>query len=222
MGDTNAADDSLLLAETMATRLCHDLSGHVNAVAGAMEMLRDDPTIGEDAIILAHDASTVLVRRLRLLRAAWGAGAADMGVHEFQGLTAGAFGPSIRLDLEGLESGGRFTGTAARLALNVVLLAAESLPRGGLVEMAGEPARDVMVRINGPHAAWPNGLAAMIADPAHARRHLRGQSHSGAARALQAPFTALIAHAARLRMSFLMGGDSIPPPPLLVSLRQAD
>jgi histidine phosphotransferase ChpT len=222
MGDTNAADDSLLLAEAMATRLCHDLSGHVNAVAGAIELLRDDPASGEDAINIAHEASIVLVRRLRLLRAAWGSGGADMTVCEFHRLTSDALGPAVRVDLDGLESAGCFNAAAARLALNVMLLGAESLPRGGLVEMAGEPARDVVVRISGPQAAWPRGLAAMFADPAQARGSLRSQSQTGAARALQAPLTALIAHDAGLRISVLMGADSAPPAPLLLSMRPAE
>jgi histidine phosphotransferase ChpT len=219
MGEIEAAEDSLLLAETLATRLCHDLSGHVNAVAGAVEMLRDDPASGEDAIVLAHDASTVLVRRLRLLRAAWGGGGADMAVPDFLQLTNGAFGPMVRLDLDGLGQDGRFSALAGRLALNVVLLAVECLPRGGLVELSGEPERDLLVRISGPRAAWPTGLAAMMADPAQARGSLRGKSQSGAARTLQAPLTALLAHVARLRMGLLMGGEAVPAPPLLVSMR---
>lgn len=222
MGEIEAAEDSLLLAETLATRLCHDLSGHVNAVAGAVELLRDDPGCGEEAIVLAHDASTVLVRRLRLLRAAWGGGADTMTVADFQRLTEGAFGHAVRLDLDGLHPDGHFSPSAARLALNVILLAAESLPRGGIVELAGQPERDLMVRINGPRAAWPSGLAAMMADPAQARGGLRGQAPSGGARTLQAPFTALLAHATRLRMGFLMGGEAVPAPPLLVSMRPSD
>ena len=36
--------------------------------------------------------------------------------------------------------------------------------RGGIIEAAGQPDQDIVVRIRGPRAAWPGGLAAMLAD----------------------------------------------------------
>lgn len=220
MGDFNGSDDGLLLAQTLATRLCHDVSGQVNAIAGALEMMNDDPAMAADATELCHDASAALVRRLRLLRAAWGVSGAALAVTELRDILVGAFGRAVRLDLDALPQAGIFPPDAARLALNVVLLAAESLPTGGVVQVTGDPEHDLLVRISGPRAAWPHGLAGMLVDPAHARGSLRNADHTASARSVQAPLTALIAHASGLRLAFLIAPTAEAAPPLLVAMRQ--
>lgn len=217
MAEMIGADDGLLLAEILATRLCHDLSGQVNTVVSAIEMLREEPGAAEEAMDLASDAGMALVRRLRLLRAAWGANSLGLGVSELRSLVTGAFGSAIRLDLDHLAPTGAFAPDATRLVLNVMLLAAESLPAGGAMELAGDPMDDVMIRIRGPRAGWPPGLAGMLADPAHARMSLRN-GHAGP-RGLQAPLTALIAHATGLRLAFLMAAQAEAAPPLLMEIR---
>jgi len=214
------ADDALLLAETLATRLCHDLSGQLNALVGAVEMMREDPQLTDEAASLAQDAGEAMVRRLRLVRAAWGSGCTAMSVDELCGLLSGVFGRHLRLDLAGLAKAGAFSPSAARLTLNVLLLAAESLPAGGVVAVAGDPEQDLVVRIDGPRAAWPPGLAGMLADPADARTCLRDCDGIAAARVLQAPLTALIAHAAGLRLTLLLGPATEAAPPLLVALNK--
>jgi len=212
------AADALLLAEALAARLCHDLSGQVNALVGAVEVMRDDPAPDPEAIDLASDAGEALVRRLRLARSAWGSGGGPMAVAEWRSLVDGMARRGVRLDLDGVAGAGSFTPAAARLSLNVMLLACECLPAGGVIEVAGEPHQDLLVRISGPRAAWPAGLAAMIGDPAEAMQTLRRADTVAAARSLQASLTALIAHASGQRLSFLLGAGAEAAPPLLVGL----
>ena len=76
--------DGLLLAETLAVRLCHDLSGQVNALTGCMEILREEAD--PEALALAGDAADMLARRLRLARAAWGRTGGPMSVAEWRQL----------------------------------------------------------------------------------------------------------------------------------------
>lgn len=209
--------DILFLAETLATRLCHDLSGQVNAIAGAAEELRDSPAPDRDAIDLANDAAEALVARLRLARAAWGRLGGPMGVDEWRALVTIMPRRGVTLDLDGIPGDGFFAPAAARLALNVLLLATEALPAGGVVEVAGHPDQDILVRIHGPRAAWPTGLAGMIADPAAAIDVLRRADGVAAARTMQAPLTVLIAHASGQRISLLMGAQTEAAPPLLVA-----
>ena len=220
MHERNDANDALLLAEVLATRLCHDLSGNLNALVGAVDLLRDEPEAAEEALVLATDAATALVRRLRLLRAAWGGNGAALGVDELRTMIDGAFGHRLRIDLSRLAKSGSFAPMAARVTLNVLLLAAESLPMGGVVEIAGDPNHDLIVTITGPRAAWPAGLAMMLADPAEARRCLRATAGALAARTLQAPLTAWIAHATGLRLTFLLANETESAPPLLMALTQ--
>lgn len=220
MHERDEAKDALLLAEVLASRLCHDLSGQTNALVGAIEMMRDEPSAAAEALLLAADAATMLTRRMRLLRAAWGGGGAPLDVAGLRSLTDGVFGHRLRLDLSGLHGSDVFTPVAARLTLNVVLLAAESLPAGGVVEMAGDPAQDLLVTIDGPRAAWPSDLASMLSDPMAARDRLGGVDGLTAARTVQAVLTAMIAHATGLRLTFLLAGEVESAPPLLVALTQ--
>ena len=212
---------TLFLAEVLAMRLCHDLSGQMNALAGAIEELRDTEAPDRDTIELASDASASLVHRLRLARAAWGRSDSPMAVDEWRELVEVMPRRGVALDLDGVNENGIFAPAAARLALNVMLLATESLPAGGTVRVAGEPDQDLLVRIQGPRAAWPAGFAAMMADPAEAIDHLGRNEGVTAARMLQASLTALIAHATGQRLSFLLGPAADSAPPLLVALTVA-
>ncbi len=210
--------DALFLAETLASRLCHDLSGEVNALAGAVEEMRDSACPDRDAIELANDACEALVRRLRLARAAWGGLGGPMGMEEWRTIVDFMPRRGVTLALDGVSEAGFFAPAAARLTLNVLLLATESLPAGGVVEVSGKPERDLLVRIRGPRAAWPAGMAGMMADPAEAVDHLRRIDAMAAARTLQAALTALIAHATGQRISFLLGPHAEDAPPLFVAL----
>ena len=87
-----------------------------------------------------------------------------------------------------------------------------------LGEVSGKPERDLLVRIRGPRAAWPAGMAGMMADPAEAIDHLRRIDGMAAAKTLQASLIALIAHATGHRISFLLGPQTEDAPPLLVAL----
>ena len=72
--------------------------------------------------------------------------------------------------------------------LNLLLLAAESLPGGGIVALSGSPAHSILVTISGPRAAWPAGLAIWLNDEAAAWQAMLADP-----RRLQAPLTALLA-----------------------------
>ena len=218
MSGRQTSVDSLFLTETLASRLCHDLSGEVNAIAGAVEELRDSASPDRDAIELANDACEALVRRLRLARAAWGGLGGPMAMDEWRALVDFMPRRGVTLALDGISGAGFFAPAAARLTLNVLLLATESLPAGGVVEVIGQPERDLLVRIRGPRAAWPAGLAGMLADPAEAIDQLRRSDGVAAARSLQASLTALIAHASGQRISLLLGAQTEDAPPLLVAL----
>ena len=87
-----------------------------------------------------------------------------------------------------------FPAPVGRLVLNLLLLAADLLPQGGVLRLDGG-AGDLIARLHGPQAAWPAGLIGMLADAATAWQAL------GNPRTLQAPLTALLArhHGLRLR-----------------------
>jgi len=101
-----------------------------------------------------------------------------------------------------------FPPAIGRLVLNLVLLAADSLPQGGVLRLDGGPA-DVIARLDGPNAAWPAGLIGMLADEIAAWQALTSP------RTIQAPLTALLARHHGLRLAVLLsGGPTTLAPPL--------
>lgn len=211
-------NQSLRLAELLCARLCHDLSGPLGAVIGVLEIAREEQPDSE-TLALAEDTAVELGQRLKLLRAAWGQDGDDMDAGRLRGL-ADCLSSSrrVRLDLAGLEPDAVFPPPAARVILNLVLLAAESLPGGGIVALSGSPGGSILMTISGPRAAWPAGFAICINDETAAWEAMMIDP-----RRLQAPLTALFARGYGFRLSMLMPagpmGEAEPLPPLLLSLR---
>ncbi len=216
LGDLGV-NDSLRLAELLAIRLCHDLSSPLGTLMGSLEMLNEDPETAEEALALANEVSATLGKRLRLFRAAWGGAAPALRIDEFATLATGLpQGRRVTVNLDRLTPTHGFPPNAARLALNVLMLAAESLPSGGVVTLAGDPQAEMQITISGPRAAWPAGLAAFLVDDARAWAALMAEDIE-ASRTMQGPLTALIARAAGIRLSMLMASDAEAAPPLLLA-----
>ena len=170
-----------------------------------------------ETLALAEETAVELAQRLKLLRAAWGVEAEELDLLQLQ-----AFGEALssnrrlRLDLEGLDAEAVFPPAAAKVVLNLLLLAAESLPAGGVVALAGSPGNTVLVTIAGPRAAWPAGFVSHLTDDSAAWAAV-----TASPRHLQGPLTALLARAHGCRLSILMpagaGGEGDMLPPLLLS-----
>ena len=200
--------ETLRLVELTCARLCHDLGGLIGTVGNALDMVVEDAGGGDEVLAFAASASRALTQRLRLLRAAWGP--------ETEALTPAALhalaGPPLaarRIDLNVrvLSPGARFSPASGRVALNVILLAGDALPRGGAIILMGEPS-DLFIRIDGPGAAWPPGLTTCLRDEAAALEAL------ATARSPQMPLTALLALGRGLRLSPVFG-----PAAALIGLR---
>jgi len=207
---------SLRLAELLCARLCHDLSGPLGALIGVLEMAREEIPANE-TVVLAEQTAVELAQRLKLLRAAWGLDGEELDLLRLQSLAASlSASRRLRLDLAGLEPGLIFAPPLARLVLNLLLLAAESLPGGGIVALSGMSSDNLLITISGPRAAWPAGFGGCLADEAAAEA-----AALSSVRGLQAPLTVLLARGFGYRLSMLMpvgaGGDSAAAPPLMLS-----
>ncbi|HEY8288422.1 MAG TPA: histidine phosphotransferase family protein, partial [Acetobacteraceae bacterium] len=156
--------NALRLAEFVCARLCHELSGLIGTLDGALELLPDAQPSGCEPLGLARSASTDMVRRLRFVRAAWGPEGEALSVSAIELLTGGLGGARrLAIDFGGLPKEVVFPPAEARMMLNLLLLASDSLPGGGEMAVMGVPS-DLFVRITGPGAGWPAGLAACLAD----------------------------------------------------------
>jgi histidine phosphotransferase ChpT len=203
--------NGLRLAELLADRLCHDLSGPLNAMQGAAEVATDDAAMAGEAMGIVMEATQLLVRRLRLLRAAWGT-AAPLSSAEFVAFAEGLATRRLAISTEHLDPWSSFSAEGARLALNALLLAVGAVGGNGRLTIGGNPDGDVVFRIEGPRAAWPIGFIGLLAEPDQAWAMLDDPSR------LQGPLTVLLAQAAGLGISVLLGPKIEAAPPIILRL----
>jgi histidine phosphotransferase ChpT len=202
---TEQERDRLMIAETLCARLCHDFAGPLGTVMGGLELMTGGQGVKAQALQLASDAAVAMGGRLRLMRAAWTGDCGPLDAAQLGALAAG-LPARVRADLTGLQ-GGPFEPAVARVLLNLLLLGAEALPKGGTVALAGRPGSDVLATIAGARAAWPAELPAAMA----------AASPLDDPRTVQTPLVVLLARSAGLRLSVLMapGGTDAAPPLLL-------
>jgi len=209
--------DSLRLAELVCARLCHDLAGPIGALLGTLEIVREQQPDSEEAAF-AEETALEAAERLKLLRAAWSQDGDGLDIPVLLAVTAHlAASRKIQVDVAGLEPGTAFPPAAARLILNLLLLAAQSVPGGGDIALSAAGRGNVLLTISGPRAAWPAGFAEWIVDETAA-----WEAAISDVRNFQAALTALLARDHGFRMSMLMpvgtGNEMEASPPLLVQI----
>ena len=213
-GPSPSPTASLRLAELLAARLCHDLASPLGTVTGLIDLMEET---GEHAMLAdARQAAAQIGNRLRLFRAAWASDPSELDPGRLATLaTAALVDGRVNLNFSALLRLPAFTPAAGRVVLNLVLLGAEALHGNGTVHLAGAANQEIMLRIDGPRAAWPVGMAACLMAPETAWDHLTDP------RMLQMPLTILLAAQAGHRLSLLMPASARPgpPPPLLLDLR---
>jgi len=151
--------DTLTLSQDVCARICHDLGGPLGALSGALDLAEAAP---EEALSVAREGAEAMRRRLRLWRAAAGAGTGPMGRDSIAELLDGALSNGrVAADLSGLPEE-PMAAPVAQAVLAAALLGSEALPRGGTVHLTGDGAA-LAVWPEGRNAAWPAGLTATLA-----------------------------------------------------------
>ena len=128
------------LAALLASRLCHDLTGPVGAISNGVELLMEetDEDMRRQSLELVEMSAGEANRRLIFFRLAIGAAGglqAAISLSDARRVALDFF-EGRKMDLEWPETLGtglQLSSAAVRLLLNLLLLAAESLPRGGRV-----------------------------------------------------------------------------------------
>ena len=130
------------LAALLCARICHDLVSPVGALTAALEVFDDDDNLDmrDDAMELIKLSAGQASAKLQFLRLAFGAGGSAPGIvgtEELKTLTMGVYGSGKaaidwQVEVDGLDK------PAARLLLNLVMLAAMAVPRGGDIVITAE------------------------------------------------------------------------------------
>ena len=128
------------LAALLASRLCHDLTGPVGAIGNGVELLMEetDEDMRRQSLELVEMSAGEANRRLTFFRLAFGAAGGLQAAISLSDARRAAldFFEGRKAELEWPETLGadlQLSSAAVRLLLNLLLLAAESLPRGGRV-----------------------------------------------------------------------------------------
>lgn len=149
---------STRIASLLCSRLCHDMVGPIGALNNGVELLGDDddPELRRQALDLLGDSAAEALRRLTFFRLAFGmaGGFGDaIGLAELRKAAAGLFTQGrTRLDWPEAAPGAPpgLPKLQARLLLNLVLVAASCLPKGGVLSVAVPGETAATVTVSGP------------------------------------------------------------------------
>jgi histidine phosphotransferase ChpT len=160
----------LRVAELLVSRLAHELVNPIGAVSNGVELIAELGSADADALRLIEHSARAAAARLQFYRLAYGQASgtnADLSLAEARPL-AEAVMTTARLRLDwpaGAAAERRLGREALQLALNLLVLAAEALPRGGVVALglaAGPAGPELFIEARGEQAALsPEARAAL-------------------------------------------------------------
>jgi histidine phosphotransferase ChpT len=201
--------DPLDLAALLCSRVCHDVISPVGAIVNGLEVLDDekDEDMRGFAIDLIKRSAKTASARLQFCRLAFGA--------------AGSAGASIDTgDAENVVRGlleddkMKIVWTAPRLlmpknkvklVLNLCLIAAAAVPRGGVIEVRitgdGGDGTEMRLDAKGPNARLAAHVPALVAG--------RPENENVDAHGIQAFYTGLVARAANMSVSLEAGPEGV-------------
>ena len=141
--------DDIRLGQLMCSRLCHDMVGSVGAINAGLELAEDEGSAADvtaEAVGLSRRSADEAGRKLAFFRAAFGLG---------WGVEAASAAAEAKRLAEGYLLGGRVSlawpdpaaapplpSSAAKLALGMILIGTECLPRGGEVTVVAAALED--------------------------------------------------------------------------------
>lgn len=181
------------LMELLSSRICHDLVSPVGAINNGLEFMEDmadDPDGRKEATSLIAHSATAAGARLMAFRLAYGAGAVDGNVKPED--VQKAFGTLIRTDGKIRQSWDPYgplgipanTRAFAKVLMGTLMLAQDSLPKGGMVFVDAGTGAETLVTAEGTGATVRDGvtdaldgtLAMDKVDPRTVHPYVLGQS----------------------------------------------
>ncbi|MDB5380183.1 MAG: hypothetical protein JWR00_4629 [Rubritepida sp.] len=143
------------LAELLASRICHDLGSPVASITALLPQAAD-PAAHE----ILTETTEEIGARLKLFSAAFGS-SDELAWSELAPLLRGA-PMAHRVRFEMAAAAVQLQPGRVRLVLSAALLAAEALPRGGIVRISRDPEGSVALLPEGRDAVWSPTLVQLL------------------------------------------------------------
>jgi len=205
---TTISLDPLDLAALLCSRVCHDVISPVGAIVNGLEVLEDEKEQGmrDIALDLIKKSARAASARLQFCRLAFGAAGsagASIDTGDAEGVTRSLI-VNEKISLEWLAARQLLPKNKVKLLLNLCLIAAATVPRGGKisVDVIGQ-GDDAVLRVSsrGPNAKLHSGVADLLAGRPEAGRV---DAHS-----IQPYYAGLVARECGLEVNVLVESDGI-------------
>ena len=144
-------------ASLLCSRLCHDLLSPIGALNNGIELLADehDPEMRARCLDLLGESARASANKLKFFRLAFGAAGGfsdEVDTREARQAIDGLFGTDGRIQIGWMVEEPTMSKSALKILLNLVLIAGDSLVRGGRLDIGAErhPAgMDIVIRAEG-------------------------------------------------------------------------
>lgn len=214
---TAFALNSLDLAALLCSRVCHDVISPVGAIVNGLEVLEEENdaemrTIALDLIRKSAETASARLQFCRLAFGAAGSAGAMIDTGDAENVTRGLFLDG-RTKLEWTGPRVLLPKNKVKLILNLCLVAAGAIPRGGvvLVSLSGDDAdMKIKVEAKGANARLASHVPALLAGTP--------ESDSVDAQAIQPYYTGLIAQAAGMKLDVVSIADEIAIEAMAISV----
>ena len=191
------------LSALLCSRVCHDVISPVGAIANGLELMDDpenDAEMKASALDMVRSAAKSATAKLKFCRIAFGAAGSagaqiDMGE---AGDIAKAFVGEEKVKLDWQVPRENRPKQDVKLLLNMLLLAIEALPRGGLITTMAEGA-GFMVKAKGDRAKIKEAIAAVVDGTC--------DLNTLDARLIQPYYARMLSQAQHLKLSMAMDGE---------------
>jgi histidine phosphotransferase ChpT len=160
------SNSSVEFAGLLCSRLCHDLLSPVGAMMNGLELLADeaDPEMRARCMELLADSARASASRLTFYRLAFGAsgGLGDVvAATDARAALSGLVATNPRIELVWMVEQAGLPKSAAKILLNLAMVAFDALVRGGRL-MVAEERGEIVVRAEGPRIALDADLRTIL------------------------------------------------------------
>jgi len=200
--------DAMDLAALLCSRVCHDVISPVGAIVNGLEVLEDekDAEMRNFALDLIKKSAHMASARLQFCRLAFGAAGsagASIDTGDAEQVARGLFSDE-RTKLEWNAARALMPKNKVKLTLNLCLIAAAAIPRGGVISVTvegGEAATHLKVTAKGTNARLASHIPELLAGTP--------QNDTVDAHGIQAFYTGLVAQAVDMKLEVAASGDEI-------------